>query len=103
MNPSASAVAEAPLAPSYLTADAGVMSWLNTRDHKRIALMFLAGVLINLLLGGLFALALRLELLTPGPTIVDALTYNRFFTLHGVIMVFLFMIPAIPGVFGNFF
>ena len=58
---------------------------------------------IALFLGGIFAMVIRLELLTPGPTIIEALTYNRMFTLHGVVMIFLFMIPAIPGVFGNFF
>ena len=64
--------------------------------------MYLVSVLIAFLLGGIFAMALRIELLTPGPTIMGANTYNRMFTLHGVVMVFLFMIPAIPGVFGNF-
>ena len=54
------------------------------------------------LLGGIFAMAIRLELLTPEPTIMGANTYNRMFTLHGVVMIFLFMIPAIPGMFGNF-
>ena len=66
------------------------------------AIMYLVSVLIAFLLGGIFAMALRLELLTPGPTIMGANTYNRMFTLHGVVMIFLFMIPAIPGVFGNF-
>ena len=65
--------------------------------------MYLALTLIAFFLGGIFALLLRIELLTPGPTIMDAMTYNRMFTLHGVVMIFLFMIPAIPGVFGNFF
>ena len=64
--------------------------------------MYLVSVLLAFLLGGIFAMALRLELLTPGPTIMGANTYNRMFTLHGVVMIFLFMIPAIPGVFGNF-
>jgi cytochrome c oxidase subunit I len=57
---------------------------------------------LSLLLGGVFALLLRFELLTPGPTFIDAQTYNQYFTLHGVVMVFMFMIPAIPGIFGNF-
>ena len=94
--------APAPLAPSYLVDGTSVMSWLNTRDHKRIAIMFLVAVLFFLFLGGMFAMVLRVELLTPGPTIISATAYNRLFTLHGVIMVFLFMIPAIPAVFGNF-
>jgi cytochrome c oxidase subunit I len=89
-------------AVNYLNADRGVWSWLTTVDHKRIAIMYLVSVLIAFLVGGIFAMALRMELLTPGPTIMGANTYNRMFTLHGVVMIFLFMIPAIPGVFGNF-
>jgi len=89
--------------PNYLTADRGVRSWLTTRDHKRIGVMFLVLTAAALALGGFFALLIRIELLTPGPTIMDAMTYNRMFTLHGVVMIFLFMIPAIPGIFGNFF
>ncbi|HWO10861.1 MAG TPA: cbb3-type cytochrome c oxidase subunit I, partial [Polyangiaceae bacterium] len=88
--------------PDYLRAESGVRSWLNTRDHKRIALMFLVAVNLSLLLGGLFALLLRVELLTPERTVMSASAYNRAFTLHGVVMVFMFMIPAIPTVFGNF-
>jgi cytochrome c oxidase subunit 1 len=88
---------------SYLVAPAtGIASWLNTRDHKRIGVMFLVGTTISFAIGGLFALLIRLELLTPGPTVMDAMTYNRLFTLHGVVMIFLFMIPAIPSGFGNF-
>lgn len=89
--------------PSYLTDGTTLKSWLLTVDHKRIGIMYLFWVLVFFLLGGIFAMILRLELLTPGPTIVDAMTYNRTFTLHGVVMVWLFMIPAIPSVFGNFF
>jgi cytochrome c oxidase subunit 1 len=95
---------EKPVYPAvnYLNADRGVWSWLTTVDHKRIAIMYLVSVLIAFLLGGIFAMAVRLELLTPEPTIMGANTYNRMFTLHGMAMIFLFMIPAIPGVFGNF-
>jgi cytochrome c oxidase subunit 1 len=99
---SASARAER-LPPSYLTAGSTLRSWLLTVDHKRIGVMYLGLVVLSLFVGGMFALALRMELLTPGPTLVDALTYNRLFTLHGVIMVWFFLIPAIPSVFGNFF
>jgi cytochrome c oxidase subunit 1 len=88
--------------PDYLRADKGIAAWLNTRDHKRIGLMFYVAVLLTFMLGGIFALALRTELLTPGRTIMDAMTYNRMFTLHGVTMVWLFLIPSIPNVFGNF-
>src|SRR5436190_1790342 len=64
--------------------------------------MYLCSVLVMFLVGGIFAMAIRLELLTPEPTIMGANTYNRMFTLHGIVMIFLFMIPAIPGIFGNF-
>src|SRR5512139_3667880 len=88
---------------NYLNSpETGLRSWLTTLDHKRIGVMFLVGTTISLILGGIFALLIRIELLTPGPTIMDAMTYNRMFTLHGVIMIFLFMIPAIPSGFGNF-
>jgi cytochrome c oxidase subunit I len=86
----------------YIRAERGVLSWLLTKDHKRIALMFLAGTSLSLALGGLFAMLLRLELLTPERTMMSAGMYNRMFTLHGIVMVFMFMIPAIPTVFGNF-
>ncbi|HEY7374831.1 MAG TPA: cbb3-type cytochrome c oxidase subunit I [Polyangia bacterium] len=88
--------------PDYLRAGAGVWSWLSTTDHKRIAIMFYVVVLSMLFLGGIFALALRVELLTPRRTVMDAMTYNRMFTLHGVTMVWMFLIPSIPTVFGNF-
>jgi cytochrome c oxidase subunit 1 len=86
----------------YLAHGRTVWSWLTTTDHKRIGVMFLGTVLFTFLIGGVFALALRIELLTPGRTYIDGLTYNRFFTLHGVVMVWLFLIPAIPTTFGNF-
>ncbi len=88
---------------NYLNAEAGIASWLLTRDHKRIGVMYLVLTSLSFALGGLFAMLIRIELLTPGPTIMSAMTYNRTFTLHGVVMIFLFMIPAIPGIFGNFF
>jgi cytochrome c oxidase subunit 1 len=103
-----SALAEVPYrAPvyqeiNYLNADSGVMSWLKTLDHKRIGIMYLGSVLVAFLLGGIFAMIVRFELSTPEPTFIGANAYNRMFTLHGMVMIFLFMIPAIPGVFGNF-
>jgi len=87
---------------NYLNCETGIKSWLLTRDHKRIGLMFLGCVTVALFLGGLFAMLIRIELLTPDETIMSAQTYNRMFTLHGVVMIFLFMIPAIPSGFGNF-
>jgi cytochrome c oxidase subunit 1 len=86
----------------YMNADRGIKSWLFTLDHKRIALMYLVLTTLALFVGGVFAMILRMEHLTPGPTIMGPNTYNRMFTLHGVVMIFLFMIPAIPAVFGNF-
>lgn len=94
----------APDAPrkNYINDESTFMSWANTRDHKRVGVMFLFFVTVALFLGGFFALLLRIELLTPDRTIVSAQAYNRLFTLHGVVMIFLFMIPAIPSAFGNF-
>jgi len=80
----------------------GWKSWLFTLDHKRIGIMYLWSVLIAFAAGGVFALLLRLELMAPGKQYIEADTYNRFFTLHGAIMVFLFIIPAIPSAMGNF-
>ena len=87
---------------NYLNHSKGILSWLVTLDHKRIGVMYLIGVLSAFLLGGIFALLVRAELWTPDRTIVDADTYNRFFTLHGAIMVFLFIIPSVPAALGNF-
>jgi cytochrome c oxidase subunit I len=86
----------------YLNDGKTVLSWLGTLDHKRIAILYMMVVVLMLFFGGVFALLVRLELLTPGPTVMDALSYNRAFTLHGMVMVFFFMIPAIPAIFGNF-
>jgi len=86
----------------YLEEPKGLWSWLTTVDHKRIGLMYMWSVLFFFLVGGIFALLIRLELLTPRQTIMDAETYNRVFTLHGAIMTFLVIIPAIPAALGNF-
>jgi cytochrome c oxidase subunit 1 len=87
--------------PSYLTATRGLKSWLLTVDHKRIGLMYLASVIFFFFVGGVAALLVRTELLTPTKTIVDAHTYNQFFTIHGAVMVFLVIIPSIPAALGN--
>lgn len=87
---------------NYLNAQYGLLSWLTSTDHKRIGVMYFFATAAALALGGTFALLLRLEHLGPGPTLMAADTYNRLFTLHGVTMVWLFMIPAIPSAFGNF-
>ena len=86
----------------YLNVDYGVRSWLLTTDHKRVALLYLIGITGAFFLGGFFAVLIRLELLTPQGDLVQAETYNKLFTMHGVIMVFFFLIPSIPAVLGNF-
>lgn len=88
---------------NYLVAKRGLLSWLLTVDHKRIGIMYLVGVCSVFLLGGIFAFAIRLELFSVGKDFISPDQYNTMFTLHGVIMVFLFVIPAIPGSLGNFF
>jgi cytochrome c oxidase subunit I len=88
--------------PNYLNATYGIKSWLLTKDHKRIALLYLLTVSLAFMLGGIYALTLRIELLTPAGDLMSADDYNRTFTGHGVVMVFLFMIPAIPAILGNF-
>ncbi len=87
---------------TYLNVERSVKSWLFTRDHKRIGVMFLVAVLVFFLVGGVFAMMLRIELARPDLDLMQAATYNRLFTLHGVTMVWLFMIPSIPTAFGNF-
>lgn len=81
----------------------GIRSWLFTLDHKRIGLMYLYAIISFFLVGALLGVLMRLELIAPGETIMKAKTYNQVFTLHGVIMIFLFIIPSIPAIFGNFF
>ncbi len=88
---------------NYMTAGHGLLSWIGTLDHKRIGVLYLISILSSFLLGGVIALLVRAELWTPQPTIMGPDTYNRMFTLHGAIMVFLFIIPGIPAALGNFF
>jgi cytochrome c oxidase subunit 1 len=97
-----SSEANVPARPNYLNRDYSIKSWLLTTDHKRIGILYLFSVTAMFLLGSLFAAAIRIELLTPGGDLVQAETYNKIFTLHGVIMVFFFLIPVIPAVLGNF-
>ena len=87
---------------NYLTNGFSVKSWLLTKDHKRIAIMYLISVSVFFLLGGIYAAFIRLELLTPASDLLESATYNKVFTQHGVIMVFFFLIPAIPAILGNF-
>src|SRR4051812_30563329 len=87
---------------NYLNANYGIKSWLLTTDHKRIALLYMASITAFFALGGFFALLIRLELLTPAGDLMQSDTYNKAFTMHGIIMVFFFLIPSIPAVLGNF-
>ena len=87
---------------SYLDAPYGLKSWLLTRDHKRIAMLYLISITFFFMMGGLFAAGIRLELLTPKGDIWTADTYNKLFSMHGVIMVFFFLVPSIPATLGNF-
>src|SRR6266545_4706245 len=87
---------------NYLNISYAVWSWLLTRDHKRIGILYMISITAFFLLGGLAATLIRLELLTPQGDVMSAETYNRMFTLHGVVMIFLFLIPSIPAVLGNF-
>ena len=87
---------------NYLTWKTTIASWLFTVDHKRIGIMYLVTISIFFMVGGIFAGIFRLELLTPEGDLLQADTYNRFFTLHGVLMVFFFLIPSIPATLGNF-
>src|SRR5437588_2779258 len=88
---------------TYLNVDYAVKSWLLTTDHKRIAILYLVSVTFMFFLGGAAATLFRLELMTPEGDLVTADTYNKLFTIHGIIMVFFFLIPVIPTVLGNFF
>jgi cytochrome c oxidase subunit I len=81
----------------------GIKAWILSTDHKRIGILYLVALLCFFAIGVTFGFLIRLELLTPGKTIVEPQIYNEFFTLHGVIMIFLFVIPGLPAVFGNFF
>jgi cytochrome c oxidase subunit 1 len=87
---------------NYLNVAHGVKSWLLTKDHKRIAILYLISISVFFLIGGLMAVAIRVELATPAGDLVEPDTYNRLFTMHGVLMVFLFLIPGVPAVLGNF-
>src|SRR5437762_13666004 len=86
----------------YLNNGYGVTSWLLTRDHKRIGLLYLAAVTFFFFIGGAFAVVIRLELASPPGDLVSDETYNKLFTMHGVMMVFFFLIPSIPAVLGHF-
>src|SRR5271155_3192741 len=87
---------------NYLNAKYGIRSWLLTTDHKRIALLYLVSITFMFFVGGAAAVLMRLHLITPEGTLVQPATYNKLFTIHGIVMVFFFLIPSIPAVLGNF-
>ncbi len=92
-----------PLAPrNYINADYSIRSWLLTVDHKRIALLYLASITFFFFIGGAAAVVFRLELMTPGADLVESETYNKLFTMHGIVMIFFFLVPSVPAVLGNF-
>jgi cytochrome c oxidase subunit 1 len=86
----------------YLNADFGIRSWLLTKDHKRIGILYLLSITFFFFIGGAFATLIRLHLLTPNGELVSADTYNKLFSMHGIIMVFAFLVPSIPATLGNF-
>lgn len=87
---------------NYIKAKKGMNSWVVTLDHKRIGMLYLITVLVFFFVAGMFAVGLRTELWTPGENFIGPETYNRFFTLHGAMMVFLVIIPSVPAALGNF-
>lgn len=87
---------------SYIDEGYSLKSWLITRDHKRIAILYMLSITLFFLIGGVAAAVMRLELATPAGDLVTAQTYNKLFTAHGVVMVWFFLIPSIPAVMGNF-
>ncbi len=88
---------------SFYQEKKGIFSWIFSLDHKRIGLLYLYSIMTFFAVGVILGVLMRLELIAPGETIMTPRHYNQTFTLHGVIMIFLFIIPGIPAVIGNFF
>src|SRR5512135_2669735 len=87
---------------NYLNTDFGVRSWLLTTDHKRIAILYLLSITAMFFVGGFAATLIRIELLTPAGDLMSSDTYNKMFSIHGIVMVFFFLVPSIPATLGNF-
>ncbi len=87
---------------NYLNATYGLWSWLTTKDHKRIGILYAISITLFFTIGGIMATLVRLELATPAGDLLQPDTYNRVFTMHGIMMVFFFLIPSIPATLGNF-
>src|SRR5262245_31967693 len=94
--------APSPYRPHYLNVAYGLRSWLLTTDHKRIAVLYLVSITLMFIIGGVAAVLIRLDLLTPPGDLVTSPQYNNLFTIHGIVMIFFFLIPSIPSVLGNF-
>ena len=92
----------ADLGVNYLNANYGIRSWLLTTDHKRIALLYLVTITLLFFVGGTFAVLMRIHLVEPQGALVQPETYNKLFTMHGIMMIFFFLIPSIPAMLGNF-
>src|SRR5579864_1558433 len=86
----------------YLNDNYGIRSWLLTKDHKRIAILYLISVSVMFFVGGIFAALVRLQLLTPNAELFQRDTYNKLFSEHGINMVFFFLVPSVPAILGNF-
>jgi cytochrome c oxidase subunit I len=97
-----SAIALNRLRDNYLNASFTARSWLLTTDHKRIGVLYMISITLFFFIGGASAVLFRLEMLTPTADLVQSDVYNRLFTMHGVVMVWFFLIPSIPNVLGNF-
>jgi len=87
---------------NYLNHETGIWSWLTTKDHKRIGILYLIALAVVFLAAGVLALFMRAELSGPNETIMSNSTYNQVFTMHGILMVFLFLVPSVPAILGNF-
>ena len=87
---------------NFLADETGLMSWLLTQDHKRIAILYLISITFFFFIGGAMAGMIRLELLTPQSDLMAADTYNKVFSMHGIVMIFLFLVPSVPATLGNF-
>src|SRR5437763_15375837 len=89
-------------AKHYLNDNSGIRSWLLTKDHKRIAVLYLISITFFFFIGGMFAAMIRLALLSPAGDLFQSDPYNNLFTIHGVIMVFFFLMPSVPAALGTF-
>ncbi|GAG47680.1 unnamed protein product, partial [marine sediment metagenome] len=87
---------------SYLAAGHTLLSWLTTTDHKRIAILYAVSITLFFFIGGIAIGLVRLELMAPQGLFLTSDTYNRLFSLHGIIMVWFFLVPSIPATMGNF-